>query len=64
MIAIAGVIAAATAVGFGVEHRWGEERSQRAAIAVMNLMLWVLLPKALNAPTAPGGAYPLDRRRG
>ncbi|HYI98362.1 MAG TPA: AEC family transporter [Thermoleophilaceae bacterium] len=44
MIAIAGVIAAATAVGFGVEHRWGEERSQRAAIAVMNLMLWVLLP--------------------
>jgi malate permease and related proteins len=44
VIAIAGVIAAATAVGFGVEHRWGEERSQRAAMAVMRLMLWVLLP--------------------
>jgi malate permease and related proteins len=44
MIAIAGVIAVATAIGFGVEHRWGEERSQRAAVAVMRLMLWVLLP--------------------
>lgn len=44
MIAIAGVIAIATAIGFGVEHRWGEERSQRAAIVVMQTMLWVLLP--------------------
>ncbi len=44
MIPIALTIAAATAVGFGVEHRWGELRSQLAADRVMALMLWVLLP--------------------
>ncbi len=44
MIPIALTIAAATAVGFGVEHRLGERSSQRAADWVMRLMLWVLLP--------------------
>jgi predicted permease len=44
VIAIALVIGAATAVGFGVEHRWGEERAGRAARVVIRLMLWVLLP--------------------
>ena len=44
MIPIALTIAAATAVGFGVEHRWGELRSQLAADRVMALMLWVLIP--------------------
>lgn len=44
MIPIALTIATATAVGFGVEHRWGELRSQLAADRVMALMLWVLLP--------------------
>ena len=44
MIPIALTIAAATAVGFGVEHRLGELRSQLAADRVMQLMLWVLLP--------------------
>ncbi len=44
MIPIALTIAAATTVGFGVEHRLGELRSQLAADRVMALMLWVLLP--------------------
>jgi predicted permease len=44
VILIALVIAAATAVGFGVEHRWGEERAGVAARRVIRLMLWVLLP--------------------
>lgn len=44
MILIALVIAAATAVGFGVEHRYGEERAGRAGRFVIRLMLWVLLP--------------------
>jgi malate permease and related proteins len=44
VIPIALTIAAATAVGFGVEHRWGELRSQAVADRVMQLMLWVLLP--------------------
>ena len=44
MIPIALTIAAATAVGFGVEHRWGEERSRRAAKLVIRFMLWVMLP--------------------
>lgn len=44
MIPIALTIAAATAIGFGVEHRWGELRSQLLAGRVLRLMLWVLLP--------------------
>jgi predicted permease len=44
VIPIALTIAAATAVGFGVEHRLGELRSQAAASRVMQLMLWILLP--------------------
>jgi hypothetical protein len=44
VIPIALTIAAATAIGFGVEHRLGELRSQKAADWVMRLMLWVLLP--------------------
>lgn len=44
MIPIALTIAAATAVGFGAEHRLGELRSQRVADRVMQLMLWILLP--------------------
>jgi malate permease and related proteins len=44
VIPIALTVAAATAIGFGVEHRWGELRSQVAADHVMRLMLWVLLP--------------------
>ncbi|MGH8574939.1 MAG: AEC family transporter, partial [Gammaproteobacteria bacterium] len=43
MIAIAAVIAVATAVGFRVEHRLGE-RAERAARRVTQLMLWGLLP--------------------
>jgi predicted permease len=44
VIPIALTIAAATAVGFAVEHRWGELRSQLAADRVMRTMLWILLP--------------------
>ena len=44
MIPIALTIAAATAAGFGVEHRWGELRSQHLAEQVTRLMLWILLP--------------------
>jgi hypothetical protein len=44
VIPIALTIAAATAVGFGVEHRWGELRSQHLANRTLQLMLWVLLP--------------------
>jgi len=44
VIPITLTIAAATAIGFGVEHRWGELRSQLAADRVMQLMLWILLP--------------------
>ncbi|MEX1141536.1 MAG: AEC family transporter [Thermoleophilaceae bacterium] len=44
MIPIALTIAAATAVGFGVEHRLGRVRSQAAGRAVIRVMLWVLLP--------------------
>jgi len=44
VIPIALTIAAATAAGFGVEHRWGELRSQHLAEQVTRLMLWILLP--------------------
>jgi predicted permease len=44
LIAIALVIAAATAVGFGVEHRLGEQRAGVAVRRVIRLMLWVMLP--------------------
>jgi predicted permease len=44
VIPIALTIVAATAVGFGTEHRWGEERSQLAAKVVIRFMLWVMLP--------------------
>jgi malate permease and related proteins len=44
VIPIALTIAAATAAGFGVEHRWGELRSQHVAEQVTRLMLWILLP--------------------
>lgn len=44
MIPIVLTITAATAVGFGVENRWGELRAQRAADLTVRLMLWVLLP--------------------
>ncbi|HEX2161543.1 MAG TPA: AEC family transporter [Thermoleophilaceae bacterium] len=44
MIPIALTIAAATAAGFGVEHRLGELRSQHVAELVTRLMLWILLP--------------------
>jgi malate permease and related proteins len=44
VIPIALTIAAATAVGFGVEQRWGELRSQQLANRVLQLMLWILLP--------------------
>ncbi|CAN5210045.1 hypothetical protein BH20ACT20_BH20ACT20_01190 [soil metagenome] len=43
MIGIAAVIATATAVGFGVEHRLGE-RAEAIAKKILWLMLWVLLP--------------------
>ena len=43
MIALAAVIAVATAIGFRAEHRLGE-RAERAARRVTQLMLWVLLP--------------------
>jgi malate permease and related proteins len=44
VIAIALTIAAATAVGFGFEHRYGEASSQRAARLTIRFMLWVMLP--------------------
>jgi predicted permease len=44
VIPIALTIAAATAAGFGIEHRLGEERAQDAAAHAMRLMLWVLIP--------------------
>lgn len=44
MIPIALTIAAATAVGFGVEHRLGELSAQRVANFVAKGMLWVLIP--------------------
>lgn len=43
MIAIAAVIAVATAAGFAAEHRWGE-RAEGAAAGVIKTMLFVLLP--------------------
>ena len=43
MIAIAAVIATATAIGFHIETRLGE-RAERWARKVTQLMLWVLLP--------------------
>jgi len=43
VIAIAAVIAVATAIGFRVEHRLGK-RAERAARRVTQLMLWGLLP--------------------
>lgn len=45
MIPIAAVIAAATAVGVGAEHRWADGAS-RAAGRLMTLVLWVVLPIA------------------
>jgi predicted permease len=44
VIPIALTIAAATAAGFGVEHRLGELSAQRAANFVAKAMLWVLIP--------------------
>jgi predicted permease len=44
VIPIALTIAAATAAGFGVEHRIGELRAQHAANVVARGMLWVLVP--------------------
>lgn len=44
MIPIAAVIAAATAAGFGVEHRLGEHRADEVAKRVVWLMLWVIGP--------------------
>ncbi len=44
MIPIAAVIAAATAAGFGVEHRLGEHRADEVARRVVWLMLWVIGP--------------------
>ena len=44
MIPIAAVIAAATAAGFGVEHRLGEHRADEVARRVVWLMLWVVGP--------------------
>lgn len=44
MIGIAAVIAAATAAGFGVEHRLGERRADEVARRVVWLMLWVIGP--------------------
>jgi len=43
VIGIAAVIAAATAAGFGAEHRMGE-RAEALARRTMRLILWVLLP--------------------
>ncbi len=43
MIPIAAVIATATAVGFGMEHRLGE-RAEAMARRILWLILWVLLP--------------------
>lgn len=44
MIPIAAVIAAATAAGFGAEHRLGEHRADEVARRVVWLMLWVVGP--------------------
>jgi len=43
VIAIALAVAAATALGFGAEHRLGA-RSENLARALIRLMLWVVLP--------------------
>jgi len=43
VIAIAAVIATATAVGFGAEHRLGE-RAEAIARRILWLLLWVLVP--------------------
>jgi len=44
VIPIAAVIAAATAAGFGAEHRLGEHRADEVAKRVVWLMLWVTGP--------------------
>jgi predicted permease len=44
VIPIAAVIAAATAAGFGIEHRLGEHRADEVAQRVVWLMLWVIGP--------------------
>lgn len=44
MIPLALTIAAATAAGFGTEHRVGELRAQRVADLTAKAMLWVLIP--------------------
>ena len=46
MIPIAAVIATATAVGFGAEHRLGE-RAEAIARQILWLVLWVLLPPVI-----------------
>lgn len=45
MIPIAAVIAAATAIGVGAEHRWAEGAT-RAASRLMSFVLWFALPVA------------------
>ena len=46
MIAIAAVIAVATAAGFGTEHRLGE-RAETIAQRILWVMLWVLIPPVI-----------------
>lgn len=45
MIPIAAVIAVATAIGVGAEHRWSDA-AERLARRLMTLVLWVVLPIA------------------
>ena len=45
MIPIAAVIAAATAIGVGAEHRWSDA-AERVARRLMSIVLWVVLPIA------------------
>jgi predicted permease len=44
VIPIAAVIAAATAAGFGIEHRLGEQRAEAIAQRAVWVMLWVVGP--------------------
>lgn len=46
MIPLAAVIAAATAAGFGAEHRLGD-RAEEIAARILTLMLWVLVPPVI-----------------
>jgi hypothetical protein len=54
VIPIAAVIGAATAAGFGAEHRW-HASADALAQRLMWVVLWVLLPfVALTVPREPG----------